>query len=65
MLRDRMARPIRERFPPPWTVERFEGGNRYSVAWVRWIGVPWSNKLNWKEAWAIALAIVRLRCISD
>jgi hypothetical protein len=65
MLAEDMS--VRDRFPPPWHVERTEGGflvkarNNRTVAWIYAShSFPWSQYMRWEEAHAIAKAIARL-----
>jgi hypothetical protein len=61
---------IRERYPPPWSVQEIAGGfrvmssNGYPVAWVysrdAWVRGAAPESLSHSEALAIARAIARL-----
>ena len=61
---------IRERYPPPWSVQEMDGGfrvmssNGYPVAWVyskdAWARGAAPDSLSHSEALSIAKAIARL-----
>ena len=61
---------IRDRYPPPWSVQEIAGGfrvmssNGYLVAWVyskdAWVRGAAPDSLSHSEALAIARAIARL-----
>ena len=61
---------LRERYPPPWSVQEIAGGfrvmssNGYPVAWVyskdAWVRGAAPDSLSHSEALAIARAIARL-----
>ena len=61
---------IRDRYPPPWSVQEIAGGfrvmssNGYPVAWVyskdAWVRGAAPDSLSHSEALAIARAIARL-----